>query len=481
MKFAFSAAATFSSAAAQTLLLIATLPLYLSIIGVERYGVIVVVWLLIDYATTLNLGMDRALVTLLPKLQMDDRERSRLVVSAVVLGLIPAALLSMALMLGAGQVMTAWLSISPDLVAEAADGLIVVAILIPVYSAGSVIMGFLQAEQRFIGLSAVQLISAMAFQLLPILAALLFGANLSVVLMGAAAGRLVLPLLVILMCARSGLVLRDAQPRRSSVLALLGLGSWSMLTNLISPLYSSIDRYLISNRLGSVAVSLYSVPYSLVSKGIILPMSISTVLTPHLSRSDHVGQVQLAQESVVGLAMLFTPALVLAMFLIEPFLTIWLGELVPKESILVGEILIVGIWFNGLAYVPFSLLNAKGRPDLIAKAHTLELLPFIVLLWLLVPALGIAGAAVTWVLRAAADSVLLYAWAGIGRLLWRHLGFPAGVMLLAFVAALLELPLWSNALAALACLGGLAAWTVVAAPPSVRDMGSDVLAWSRRR
>lgn len=481
MKFAFSAAATFSSAVVQTLLLIATLPLYLSIIGVERYGVIVVVWLLIDYATTLNLGMDRALVTLLPKLKSGDEERGRLVISAVVLGLVPAVLLSVAMVLGTGQLMATWLSISPDLVAEAATGLLVVAVFIPIYNAGSIITGFLQAEQRFIGLSAVQLISAMAFQLLPIAAALLFGPNLSAVLMGAAAGRLALPILVILMSARSGLVLRELRPRRSSMSTLLGLGSWSMLTNLISPLYSSIDRYLISNRLGPVAVSLYSVPYSLVSKGIILPMSISTVLTPRLSRSDDVGQMQLTKESVLGLAMLFTPVLVLAMFLIEPFLVVWLGELVPEESILVGEILIVGIWFNGLAYVPFSLLNAKGRPDLIAKAHVLELVPFIVLLWLLVPLWGIVGAAVTWALRAAADSALLYSWAGTGRMLWTQLWFPAVVMLVAFGAAWLELPSWVNVLAALCCLAGLAGWIAVAAPASVRGLGRDALAWIGRK
>jgi hypothetical protein len=65
------------------------------------------------------------------------------------------------------------------------------------------------------------------------------------------------------------------------------------------------------------------------------------------------------------------------------------------------------VWFNGLAFVPHTFLQASGRPDLPAKFHVLELAPYVAALWLGLSVGGIAGAAFVWSLRLAADTALL--------------------------------------------------------------------------
>jgi len=46
--------------------------------------------------------------------------------------------------------------------------------------------------------------------------------------------------------------------------------------------------------------------------------------------------------------------------------------------------LAVGVFINSLAYVPFSLLQGVGRPDLTATLHLIELPLYLGLLWWLI-------------------------------------------------------------------------------------------------
>lgn len=58
--------------------------------------------------------------------------------------------------------------------------------------------------------------------------------------------------------------------------------------------------------------------------------------------------------------------------------------------------------------MPFSLLQAVGRPDLTAKAHLSELPLQLIAVMLLVRSWGITGAAAAWTLRVTFDAVVLF-------------------------------------------------------------------------
>ena len=73
----------------------------------------------------------------------------------------------------------------------------------------------------------------------------------------------------------------------------------------------------------------------------------------------------------------------------------------------VFELLLIGAWINGIAIIPYSFLQGQGRPDLVAKLHALEVLPFIAMLWILLHQFGLSGAAMAWTVRVAIDAALL--------------------------------------------------------------------------
>src|SRR5436309_4353959 len=66
------------------------------------------------------------------------------------------------------------------------------------------------------------------------------------------------------------------------------------------------------------------------------------------------------------------PALILVIAFAREILQWWLGAEYAAKSAAPLQILAVGMLFNAVAILPFSLLQSIGRPDLTAKFHLLE-------------------------------------------------------------------------------------------------------------
>jgi O-antigen/teichoic acid export membrane protein len=126
---------------------------------------------------------------------------------------------------------------------------------------------------------------------------------------------------------------------------------------------------------------------------------------------------------------------------------------------------------NALALVPFTLLQALGRPDVCAKFHLAELVLYVPMLLLSLRWWGITGAAAAWTVRVTLDAGLLLVAAGrlVGaaeharrvRGLASYAGLLAVALALAAVAAPHGAALAGAAAFALASLALGAGWLVV--------------------
>jgi O-antigen/teichoic acid export membrane protein len=120
----------------------------------------------------------------------------------------------------------------------------------------------------------------------------------------------------------------------------------------------------------------------------------------------------------------------------RPGLELWLGTEFAGHSYRVLQWLTVGVFVNSLAQIPFVLLQGRGRPDIPAKFHLIELPFYLAVVFALIGKWGVEGAAMAWVARAALDAILLFSAA------WRLLGTDKAVirqssMMLAWCVALL--------------------------------------------
>ena len=101
------------------------------------------------------------------------------------------------------------------------------------------------------------------------------------------------------------------------------------------------------------------------------------------------------------------PVTLLLVTLAPELLRLWLGMEFARQSGRVLQWLAVGVFVNGLAQIPFALVQGAGRPDFTARLHLLELPFYLTGVWWLIHVRGVEGAAIAWTIRAAVDAIVL--------------------------------------------------------------------------
>lgn len=404
-----------------------TVPLYLHQIGEARYGVLAIVWLLLGYFGLFDLGLSRATANHIARLcDAPIEEREGVFWTALIINATLGTLGGLVLFWIGAPLLGHLLRMPADLRAETLATLPFMAAAIPVSTITAVLTGTLEARQRFGILNAIQATGTILFQGAPLVAAYLVAPRLQV-LVTVAVGVRVLSAVPILLAVARFLPLRHRPRFRAEwVRRLFGYGAWITITNVIGPILSSIDRFVIAAVSGAAAVSYYTVPFNLASRSGIFPLALSRALFPRFSVVDQPEATRLAQESVSILNSVMTPLAVLGIFVMYPFLTLWVGPVFAGHAAPVGEILLLGIWINSLASVPLGSLQAQGHPDIVAKFHVLELAPYAVALWGGLHLFGLAGAAMAWASRVWLDAILLFWASGMGRSVARRF-WPAAV------------------------------------------------------
>jgi O-antigen/teichoic acid export membrane protein len=162
----------------------------------------------------------------------------------------------------------------------------------------------------------------------------------------------------------------------------------------------------------------------------LLPTVITRTLFPRLSALDGNDATQLSLLAMRGLTAALTPAVVFGIFLMHPFLSLWVGHDFATRASSVGETILLGVWINCLAYIPACHLQATGRPGIVARFQIIETVLFIAGLWWALHAFGVLGAAIAWSTRCALDGALLFWAARFGTKQLRQL-YVSGLMILA--------------------------------------------------
>jgi O-antigen/teichoic acid export membrane protein len=457
-----------------------TIPLYLKLVGPDRYGVLAIAWLLLGYFGLFDLGLGRATSFRIAALRdAPASERAATLWTAIAvnigLGLIGALLL----WLGADWFFTNIFKVDPAVRPEIIAGVPFLAMTVPIATLTGVLSGALQGREQFLRTNTISVTSTILFQLLPLGVAYLWGPDLPRLLLAALAARLV-AIAALWVFARAELTRgHSVRVEKARLKELLSFGGWVSVTSLVGPLLVMSDRFLIGSILGAVAVTLYSIPFQLAQRIAILPSALTTALFPRLSAVPPDEQSRLGGLAFRTLIALMTLPVLAGILVIGPFLELWVGREIGSQAAPIGRLLLIGFWINAFALVPLIRLQAVGRPDLVAKCHLLELAPYLIALPLMMNLLGLLGCALMFVARCLLD-LLLLSW-----MLEKRLG---GLPLLAVNAALLAaaaaLPAWAPPMSATWFAFGallLAAAGLAAARTLPREVRHNLLGMMRRR
>jgi O-antigen/teichoic acid export membrane protein len=183
------------------------------------------------------------------------------------------------------------------------------------------------------------------------------------------------------------------------------------VSNIISPVMVTFDRFLVGAMVSLAAVAYYATPYEVVTKFLLVPGALVGVMFPAFSTSFEQNRgwaARIYQGCVKTIVLVLLPVTVGTIVMARTGLTIWLGADFAQHSFRVLQWLAAGVFLNSLAQVPFALVQGVGRPDLTAKLHLIELPLYVVVLLMLISAFGTVGAAMAWTLRVGVDSAVLF-------------------------------------------------------------------------
>lgn len=399
-----------------------TVPHLIDKLGNERFGLLALAWGLTGYAGVFDLGIGRALTQMVARLRGEHKLSAipDVLVTAgritLVVGFAGGLLIVLLVLLGG----SAWIETKSVPKGEVKIAMLLLAIALPVQAMSATYRGMNEAYLNFKGISFVRIG----------LGVVNFGGPYLVTFFTVA-----LPLLVAMLVISRLLALFifrhlahaciddnktshiHAAYSSSIAKSLFRFGGWVTVSSVISPLLVQADRFLIAAIISAAAVTIYVVPYEVVVQSLILVGAVSTVIFPSLSKLVHerpdqwpafflrwLGIVAGIMFLICGLLALFLPTI----------LQLWLkGNFVP-ESAVIGQVLCLGVFANAIGSMYFALIHARGRADLTAKIHLLELPLFIFSLIFLLHQFGLVGAACAWVGRMVFDAIALV-WCSRGR------------------------------------------------------------------
>ncbi len=394
------------------------IPFLLGRIGLERFGLLALIWMGVGYFSLFDMGIGRALNQQIAAcLAREQTDRVPALVrtgtsTLVVLGMLAAVVVALL----APWLVDAVLGIQASLRDEAVTAVLILAASLPAVLLSTGQVAVMEGFQQFRGVALVRIPLGISNFAVPALISL-FSQSLAVITLSLVAAR-VLALLALRGMVRAQLRALGGQPvfDRSLLSGLLRFGGWITVSSLVGPVLVYFDRFFIGAIRGLEAVAYYVTPFEVLSRLSMLPQAIMAALFPALTQAIASASPDVAAlAGGAGRVMLFAllpVTLCFAMFPVE-LLSLWLDAEFAEQGSMVVRLLAAGVMVNTLARVPFTALHSAGRADVTARIHLLEVLPYLGLLWWAIVHFGVAGAAFVWLLRATADTLLL--WQAVAR------------------------------------------------------------------
>ncbi len=394
-----------------------TIPAIVRHLGVTKFGILSVIWMLIGYFSIFDLGLSRALTKVVADRLGSEGEREvpALVVTTLVLVTAVIVPVSALLALLSGEVVQRLLHLPPAMAADAVNSIRWLAASLPFVLGAVVLFGALEGLQEF-GLTNSVRVPLGVLLFLVSYAVSCFSHKLSVITAALAGLRVVV--FVALSVLTWWRLRRTDRARRllcfDQARNLFVFGGWLTVSNIVGPLLVNLDRFMIVGMIGAAAVAYYTVPMDALFRVLYLPGAIQGVLFPVFANLQHQSRdavVSLFKKSSTHIFLMIAPVTVGVILLGQEGLRLWMGGAFAAKSYVVAELVAVGILCNAAARTPIMLVQAWGRVKWTGILHAVEVPLYVAALWVLLRRFGIAGAALAWTGRVAVDCIALFAMA----------------------------------------------------------------------
>jgi O-antigen/teichoic acid export membrane protein len=371
-----------------------TVPLYLHLVGADRFGVLSIAWLLLGYFGLFDLGLGKATSFRMASLnKAEPAKRADVFRTALLINVGIGVLGGFVLWAAGWWFFGSIFKVSPELRAETLAGLPWLAASVPVATMTGVLTGALQGREKFLETNMVSVISTVLFQLFPIAIAWQYGPHLAGLLAAAVTARVAAILVLWWRCHKEFTHGQNARWKREEAKELLSFGGWVSFNGFMGPMLIMADRFFIGASLGARAVAIYTIPFQLAQRSSVIPNALTGALFPRMTAVSPAERRMILDKSIRTLAAILTVPVYLALFMFEPFLRLWVGAELAAQAHRIGIIIIVAFWANAFIAIYYTYFQAAGRPATVAKLLMIQVVPYLALLWPILQTWGLEGAA----------------------------------------------------------------------------------------
>ena len=381
-----------------TILMIAitvvTVPLYIGQIGLERYGILTLVWTLTGMLSVFDLGMGAATTHFVARARsgLPGPAIGNVIMTTGLVNLTIGSVLGLLFWIAIGPLVFGRVDVGEGLGGEIAGMLDWIALLIPVSLLSAIFRSTLDGQRRFITGNVIGSGGNIATVIGALMTAYWVGPALPNLVLSVLTVRSVVLVAYFLACLsalRSGHLMTGKEFRET-----LRFGGWDLLFSSVSGVLGSADRFVIGWIAGASATALYAIPMSFTARLRFLPEAVLRTLFPRLSETAGIEEHRrLGQRALTGVIVAMATIIIPAILFVRPFFGIWLGPEFSASSGAIAQILLVTVFLQSCLRVLFVIERAAGRPKLPARVRTVTAVPMIATVTLFVWLMGAPGAA----------------------------------------------------------------------------------------
>ena len=418
------------------------IPILIQEYGLVNFGLITLIWAITGFFGIFDFGLSRALTQLISK-SSNNKTLLKIIntgfyfslFASLIITLVVYVCLEIFMLLNEAFVLTKNIKIVEDFK--------LISLIIPLTIHSSSLRGILEGLKLFGWTSIARSTLGIGLFLFPFMGSLFFVADFKNAVLSIFILRIIIWFIYFIFCYKSKfLKLGFNFFSRIWFNKIFHTGIWMFVSNFIGPVILYIDKFIIAAFLGAGLLTYYSAPYEILTKILVIPFSIGTVLFPFFSglKKNNHRDNELLKESILISYIIIFPILILTSYLSPILLKYWIGgSLDIRETNLIVYSLIIGIWFNNTSFSLFTYIQSKGFAKYTAYLHLIELAPFILILIILISKYGIIGAGLAWVFRHIFDLVgLTYISKKINPLIYKK--FNSIIFCFIFTILILILP-----------------------------------------
>ena len=299
-------------------------------------------------------------------------------------------------------------------------------LLFPIALLQNFYLSLLHGKQEFTAYNKALLVSPSAALILVFVAVFLLDLEVSGALSGVITAQLIGMIFVVLMVHKRVRSEASELTSRAYSKPCITYGIKAHLSNILTFLNYRIDIFLVNYFLNPLSTGVYVVAVNIAERMWILSQSVSFVLLPRLSELHKTkeGSRGLAQTLAKVVFLVTLVAIGILAVLSKPFIVFFFGL---KYAGAAGALLwlLPGIAFGNLSRVLSNDIAARGRPELNTYVAALEVGINIAANVILIPKMGINGAALATTLAYSCDAAVKVAvFSHLNRSKWWELFAP---------------------------------------------------------